>query len=111
MYKFLFFSALIIIEYLATTSKSIKVVESMWDKSNHFIAFFTLYILLSLSYKELSTISKVTLLLLYGLQIELVQKFLPYRDFSFLDILADSVGILIGVIFYKKIENKNRLLS
>ena len=38
-----FFISLVAIEFLATTTTvHIELVESMWDKSNHFIAFFVL---------------------------------------------------------------------
>ncbi len=109
IYKFLFYLALMVIEYLATTSVHIKVIESIWDKANHFIAFFTLYILFSLSYKDLKTLIKVILLLLFGIQIEIVQYFLPYRDFSLLDVIADFIGIILGVLVYDIINIKKVL--
>jgi len=96
-----FFICLIAIEFLATTTIHIEVIESIWDKANHFIAFFTLYFLLSLAYKKLSIKAKVGLLVLFGMQIEFVQSFIPGRDFSLLDVVADSIGILIGVVGYK----------
>ena len=103
MFKALFFTALITIEYLATTSSSIPVVEHIWDKANHFIAFSTLYILLSLAYKHTTLIQKFIILITFGIQIEIVQAFLPAREFSILDIFADSIGIIIGEIVSKKL--------
>ncbi|MDQ7068633.1 MAG: VanZ family protein [Sulfurimonas sp.] len=100
MLKALFFFTLISIEYLATTSVHIGIVESMWDKSNHFTAFFTLYILLSLAYPQLPTLKKFFLLLIFGVQIELVQEFIGRSSFSALDVVADMIGIMIGVIIY-----------
>ncbi|CAI6148493.1 MAG: hypothetical protein SPLUMA1_SPLUMAMAG1_00659 [uncultured Sulfurimonas sp.] len=41
--------------------------------------------------------TKVLLLLVFGLQIEIVQAFLPNREFSLLDVFADGVGILLGM--------------
>ena len=96
-----FYICLVAIEFLATTTIHIEVVESVWDKANHFVAFFTLYILLSLAYKKLSLKVKVGLLILFGIQIELVQSFIPQRYFSPLDVVADTIGILIGVVAYK----------
>ncbi|SFV60711.1 hypothetical protein MNB_SM-5-438 [hydrothermal vent metagenome] len=91
---------LVSIEYLATTTQEIKPLEHTWDKANHFIAFMTLFVLLSLAYKHLSLVRRVVLLLLFGLQIEIVQYFIPGRDFSLLDVVADSVGIAIGIALY-----------
>jgi VanZ family protein len=104
LYKFTFFITLAAIEFLATTSRHIALVANIWDKAKHSFAFFVLYILLSLAFKDLTTKEKTFLLLLYGIQIEIVQYFIPTRDFSLLDIVADLVGIAIGVVVYKLIK-------
>ncbi len=96
-----FYICLIAIEFLATTTIQIEVVESSWDKANHFIAFFVLYVLLSLSYEKMSVRVKTAWLILFGFQIEIVQSFIEGRYFSLMDVVADSVGILIGVVLYK----------
>jgi len=101
LYVAAFYICLVAIEFLATTTLHIEAVESVWDKANHFIAFFTLYILLSLAYKKLSLNTKAGLLVLFGIQIEFVQSFIPQRYFSLLDVVADSIGILIGIVAYK----------
>jgi len=100
LYKAMFYGCLVSIEYLATTTQQIKVIEHTWDKANHFIAFMTLYILLSFAYKHLSRKMKVLILLAFGMQIEIVQSFIPGRDFSGFDVVADSIGITIGFIVY-----------
>jgi VanZ family protein len=58
----------------------------------------TLYILLSLAYEKLTIKIKVALLLAFGMLIEIVQAFIPGRDFSGFDVIADSVGITIGIV-------------
>ncbi len=93
LYKFTFFITLAAIEFLATTSRHIALVANIWDKAKHSFAF-----------KDLTTKEKTFLLLLYGIQIEIVQYFIPTRDFSLLDIVADLVGIAIGVVVYKLIK-------
>jgi VanZ family protein len=105
LYRVMFYGCLVVIEFLATTTQEIKPLEHSWDKANHFLAFMTLYILLSLAYKNFSTLSKVVLLIAFGLQIEIVQSFIPGRDFSLFDVVADTVGITIGIVLlysYKK---------
>ena len=99
--KLSFFICIVAIEYLATTTLEIKPVQNSWDKANHFIAFMTLYVTLSLGYPKLEVVKKVMILLAFGLQIELVQYFLPNREFSLLDVVADGVGIFIGMIVVK----------
>lgn len=97
IFQISFFICLLSIEYLATTTISIPAIENSWDKANHFIAFFVLYILLYLGFKKLSYFSKITLLLIFAIQIEIVQYFIPNRYFSLLDVFADLIGILIGI--------------
>lgn len=64
------------------------------DKVNHFLAFFYLSACLDGSIRTKSFVpAKLALLILYALLIELVQNFLPYRDFSLLDVAADGLGI------------------
>lgn len=108
MYRVLFFSCILVILFLATTSIQFEVIENIWDKLKHSFAFFTLYILFSLSYEKQTITSKSLLLLFYGILIEFIQYFIPNRYFSFLDVLADTIGILIGIFFliiYKIIIN------
>jgi len=93
-----FYICIIAIEYLATTSIEIKPIQNSWDKANHFIAFFTLYVTLSLGYQKFELFKKVLILLSFGIQIEVVQYFLPNREFSLLDVFADGVGIVIWII-------------
>jgi VanZ family protein len=99
--QIIFLISIVAIEYLATTSLEIKPLENSWDKANHFIAFFTLYVTLSLGYPKLEVVKKVALLLAFGLQIEIVQYFLPNREFSLLDVVADGVGIVLGIVAIK----------
>lgn len=114
LFKISFFITFVVIEYLALTPQHIEVIEGFWDKQNHFIAFFALYVLLSFAYSHFSTRKKIALLLLVGFQIEATQYFIPGRFFSTLDIIADSIGIIIGIIVCSAIcssrESFRRLL-
>lgn len=102
--RYFFYICIIVIEYLATTTRTIEVMEHTWDKANHFIAFMVLYILLSLGYRYFSVVKRVMILLVFAVQIEIVQYFIPGRDFSLLDIFADMVGLFIGWIMMKLIK-------
>ncbi len=101
-FRAMFFISIIAIEFLATTTTvHIEIVENIWDKANHFIAFFTLYILLSFGFLNLSVAKKIIWLLLFGVQIEVVQHFIEGRFFSTLDVFADFIGIIIALIIIK----------
>lgn len=101
LFKMSFFITFGVIEYLALTPQHIEMIEGFWDKQNHFIAFFVLTILLGLAYSQLTAIKKFGLLVLMGFQIEIMQYFIPGRFFSLLDIVADSVGIVIGIVVWR----------
>ena len=101
-FRVIFFISIIVIEFLATTTTvHIEIVENIWDKANHFIAFFTLYVLLSFGFVKLSVVKKIILLLLFGIQIEISQHFIDGRFFSILDVFADFVGLTVAVITMK----------
>lgn len=69
-----------------------------WDKSNHLLAFFIMAGLADGAYPgRAGAWRRWGLLLLYGLIIELVQRHLPLRYFSWLDLFADGVGILLYI--------------
>lgn len=92
-----FFAALIVIEYLATTTREIEMVSHSWDKLNHLAAFAVLYVLLSGGYGGLGIRMRIVGLMLFALQIEIVQSFIPGREFSFADIVADALGVALGM--------------
>ena len=107
-FKVYLLMCLLAIEFLATTTTvHIELVESVWDKANHFFAFFVLYFLLSFAYGKFSLLVKISFLLAFGLQIEIVQDFTGRSDFSMLDIFADGVGVAIGVASVWIFRGKN----
>lgn len=103
LYRITFFMILLTIEFLATARVGVESVTLGWDKLNHLFAFMVLYLLLSLAFRNLSIAYKVLLLFAFGLQIEIVQSFLPPREFSYLDVLADAIGIMFGLFVYRKL--------
>ena len=102
-YQATFILLLIVIEYLATTTIDMPSISTGWDKLNHFLAFSTLAIVGMFGYKKYTFI--IVGLLAFGIQIEVVQGFIPNREMSLLDIFADSVGILIGLVLHKILYN------
>ncbi|MBP6735340.1 MAG: VanZ family protein [Chromatiaceae bacterium] len=70
------------------------------DKANHILAFLVLAGLADLAYPGPAPgrgWGKWVSLLAYGLLIETVQRFLPYREFSGWDLVADGIGIWLYV--------------
>jgi len=85
---------LIITMYLATTQQAPSIIDDLNDKVNHVLAFYVLAFLADYSVPKVRfNLSKGLAILGYGLLIEVIQYFLPYREFSLFDLAADGVGI------------------
>lgn len=104
-FRILLFSALVSISILAVLPdyNALPPLASLSDLLNHAAAFTLLSILYALSYQH--TPKQIAgILIAYGVMIETVQAFLPTRYASVEDILADSVGILLGLSITKLIN-------
>ena len=67
-----------------------------WDKLDHWFAFFTLSFLANHAFPKRAFWRVIALALVaYGIGIEVAQSFTPDRDADAMDVVADSVGILI----------------
>ena len=85
---------LVMTMYLATAQQEPSVIDNLNDKVNHVLAFYVLAFLADYSAPKLRfNLSKGLTILGYGLLIEVIQYFLPYRQFSLLDLAADGIGI------------------
>ena len=90
------------------------------DKLMHFGAYAVLGVMFYRAYQTLpcETITQRLMLLsmisasLYGVSDEIHQSFVPYRNGSFTDVIADVLGAVCGVYLYhrwKKTENGVRI--
>lgn len=101
-FKVAFFITGVAVFYLAIMpSHSLKIDLGLWDKLNHFLAFFTLSVLLnrsSSSYEK--RFRNVMSLITFGIFIELSQAFTSYRSSSVYDLLADIIAIFTFQLLY-----------
>ena len=72
-------------------------VSGTTDKIFHLIAYLSLSFLVALR-KPFTYILIFIYLISFGISIELVQPYF-HRSFEFLDILANTVGIIMGIFF------------
>ena len=71
------------------------------DKINHFIAYAVLSLNVGLVVKRLKTyLFCLPSLIGYGLLLEYLQGFVPGRQPSWLDALANACGVVIGLIIF-----------
>ena len=78
-------------------------VPNVSDKVHHIFAFVVLSLLIRLSYR-IKYWYALIVLLGYGISIEISQYFLPTRSSDYHDVLADLIGIFIGLKLYKYIS-------
>ena len=84
------------ISWQATTHHGIEVHVTNSDKVLHALAFCTLSLLVDCSFpRSRFGVTKIVMLIGYGILIEVVQSFLPYRSAEVADVLADTLGICV----------------
>ena len=92
-------TSILFISFLSFQDIEVQSIANLSDKFLHFSCFLYLTIMSWLSrifYKELWL---YVIVLAYGILIEIVQIYIPYRSFEFLDIFADFLGVLAGSFF------------
>lgn len=91
---------LVVITTLALVPAPPKVITTGWDKSNHALAFASLAFssVWALWQRPRQWVWLALALVAYGIGIEIAQSFLPPREADAKDVLANSVGILIGLL-------------
>lgn len=91
--------AVTVIFWLATTERVFPELELFSDKLRHSAAFLVLAVLADRAFPRPGLLAaKAASLLAFGAGIEIVQYFLPYREASLLDLLADGVGIALHAV-------------
>jgi VanZ family protein len=109
IFRCCFILALSTITYLSLldTSELPAVTLKIWDKLQHASAFLLLSFLLHRSFVNkrlfsMAHIAQACSLLCYGVIIECLQSYSPYRQASMGDVVADGVGIICYSLFYLK---------
>ena len=90
---------LVVITYLALIPAPPKAITTGWDKSNHALAFASLAFssVWAVWQRPRQWVWLAMALVGYGIGIEIAQSFLPPREADWHDVVADSVGIALGL--------------
>ena len=108
-FRFILGISIILISFFSIQEIEVERSVNFGDKLLHFSCFLYLTIITWLSRIINKELWLYVIVLAYGILIEIVQMYIPYRSFEFLDIFADFVGILAGSLFinfYKDLYNK-----
>ncbi|MCE4554673.1 VanZ family protein [Roseateles cellulosilyticus] len=91
---------LLVITWLALTPAPPKVADLGWDKANHLSAFAALTFCTVWAFwpQPRQWLWVALAMLAYGIGIEIAQSFLPPREADWHDVVADSVGIALGLL-------------
>jgi VanZ family protein len=95
------------ISFLATSEIDPSSQSLINDKLLHCLCFGYLTIICKMANFIDQDFWLYVIVLCYGILIEIVQMFLPYRSFEFLDILADFIGILCAGFLLKHAKDLN----
>lgn len=99
-YKSFFFIYVVLITFLALIpSNQSEPFFPYSDKVLHFISFFVLILLFDKSSNEPINFLNLTFLFCYGLLLEMAQSLTSTRSVEILDLLADTLGLLVYFIF------------
>ncbi|WP_227545970.1 VanZ family protein [Marinobacter fonticola] len=93
-------ASMALILWLSTAELTHPVATSTWDKANHTLAFIELMLLARLGWPRLPVLHSGLLILAFGALIELIQAPIPYRSASLLDLVADAIGIGLGLMLW-----------
>lgn len=83
------------------------VFELASDKLWHALAYLVLYLSCQFAYRRQTTyITRFALLLGFSLLIEVLQFFMPNREFSLLDVIANAAGLAFAVLIVRLFMDK-----
>ena len=90
----------LVVTWLAVVPMPPRALTTGWDKLNHASAFGALALTARLAFPlgRIAAWRIVIALIAYGGLIEIVQLFVPGRDSDWADLLADSIGVGIGLL-------------
>ena len=95
--------------YLSLTSGPPAVIASFSDKIMHGAGYLLLILSCDLAYNPSRWLfTKITLLLVFSIIIEIAQHFIPQREFSVPDILANLTGLIWGLLIIIYLKPKVR---
>ena len=100
--------SLVAITFLATQEIASVVPSSLNDKVLHLTCFFYLTTLTWFAKILDQDLWVYVIVLAYGILIEVVQRYIPYRSFELLDILANFTGILLASFLIKFVKDLYR---
>ena len=111
IFKITFTTYLILLTYLALTPIQIQGTQKIWDKGAHFIAYALLLIFMKLVWTKWSYFQLGSVCVGYSCLMEVVQYFIPSRSAELLDIWANFLGVMLGILLTLLLPKKNNFVQ
>ena len=106
IYRLIFFLSLIIIFYLnivpASAIPFFAALGFLNDKIVHALIFLFLSFVGLKCHFNISKIFLLTMIFSFGLSIEVIHYYHPYRFFEIADLIANLIGILAALVIFNK---------
>ena len=106
LYRLIFFLSLLIVFYLsivpAAAIPNIAALDFLSDKLIHGLIFLFLSFVGLKCHFSISKIFLLTMIFSFGLTIEVIHYFHPYRYFEIADLVANLIGILVALVIFNK---------
>ena len=96
----------LIITFFSLTPIEHNISEGIWDKASHFTVYLFLVMIVRRVHIRLSYLTCVITCFSYSFVIECIQYYIPNRQFEILDMLANLLGAILGVVIYYLITEK-----
>ena len=109
-YRSIFFLSLLIVFYLsivpAAAIPNIAALDFLSDKLIHVLIFLFLSFVGLKCHFNISKIFLLTTIFSFGLTIEVIHYYHPYRFFEIADLIANLIGILAALLIFNKKNHK-----
>lgn len=92
---------LVIYTFLGLTRNTGELLPEYNDLTMHFVGYLVAGISISFAWPKAALWQRGLFLLTYSVAIEIGQHFLPPRTFDLMDIAANGLGILAGLLLFR----------
>ena len=106
LYRINFFLSLLLVMYFsavpASSIPNIAALSFLTDKMIHALIFLYLSFIGLNCYFDISKLLLLGMIFSFGLVIEIIHFYHPYRFFEIPDLIANLIGILFGLVIFNK---------
>lgn len=96
----------LLIAYFSLIPIEHEIFKGIDDKWSHFVTYLILFIIAKKVHTKSNYLTCAITCFIYSFIIECIQYFIPNRYFEGLDLIANSLGIFLGIVIYSLLIEK-----